>query len=175
MTDVHPRSEAMDALRRFATRDFRGWSGLQPRTTLHDIAAAFEVDDVPQPALLGSELRQAGWVTVAADGFPAGIRVWLDEMDVVLLEGEDPDLPGGLQPLLDELGEPEARLDSYLGTLPLEGSEWVYPTRGLALYVNPENMLLLRVAGYAPASLDEYERRLRLDLEMRRLPPRRER
>src|SRR5712691_11114765 len=154
MTSDHLRPEALDPLRRFAARDFRGWSGLDPRTMLHDVAAAFEVDDVPQPAVLGSDDREAGWVTVEAQGYPDGIRIWLDEMDVVLLDGPDPELSGALQPLLDELGEPEARLDSYLGTFRLADSEWVYPARGITVYVNPENMLFLRVAAYAPTTLD---------------------
>jgi hypothetical protein len=170
MAHDHLRLEALEPLRRFAARDFRGWSGLHQPTMVADVAAVFEVDDTPQPALLGSEGRAAGWLTVEAEGYPEGIRVWLDGIDVVLLEGPGVALPDGLQPLLDELGEPDARLDSYLGVFRLEGSEWVYPSRGLSLYVNPENMVLLRVAGYAPATLDDYERRLRLDLEMHRLP-----
>src|SRR5262245_16483738 len=150
MTSDHLRPEALAPLRRFAARDFRGWSGLDPRTMLHDVAEAFEVDDVPQPGVLGSEERAAGWVTVAAGGYPEGIRVWLDQMDVLLLDGPDPELPEGLPALLDALGEPEARLDSYLGPLRVEGGEWVYAARGLTVYVNPENMLLLRLAGYGP-------------------------
>jgi hypothetical protein len=174
--DPQHSSQALDALRVFVARDFAHWAGLAPGTTVGDVAAAFEVDDTPQPALLGSEDRAAGWVTVEADGYPEGLRVWLDETDVALLDGPDVELPGGaadLAPLLAQLGEPAARLDSYLGTYRIEGSEWVYPARGLTVYVNPENMLLLRVVGYAPTDLDTYERRLRIDLEMKRLPPRR--
>lgn len=159
-------------LRRFAARDFAGWSGLVPHTTVADIAAAFEVDDTPQPATLGSEHRAAGWATVAAGGYPDGIRIWFDGIEVALLDGPDPELPGSLETLLGELGEPEARLDAYFGTLLLKGSEWVYPARGLTVYVNPANMLLLRLVAYAPASLDTYERHLRLDLQVTHLPRR---
>jgi len=174
MTNDLLRPEALEPLRRFAARDFLGWSGLHPSTMVADVAAVFEVDATPQPAVLGSDQRGVSWTTVAADGFPEGIRVWLDGVDVVLLDGPGAALPDGLSPLLDELGEPEARLDSYLGVFRIEASEWVYPGRGLTLYVNPENMVLLRVAGYVPTTLDEYERRLRIDLEARRLPRRRD-
>lgn len=175
MTNEHP--DALDALRRFAARDLAGWRGLAPGTTVGDVAAAFEVDDTPQPARLGSEERVAGWVTVEADGYPEGLRVWLDGTAVALLDGPDAELPGGAEALADvlaELGEPAARLDSYLGVFRLDDSEWVYPQRGLTLYVNPENMLLLRLVGYVATDLDTYERQLRIDLEMKRLPPRQE-
>jgi hypothetical protein len=166
-----------DALRRFAACDLEGWPGLPASTTLRDVAAVFEVgDDEPVGGLLGSDDREAGWIAVAAAGYPdGGIRVWLDDDEVVLLDGADPELPDGVQPLLDDFEAPEAQLASYLGTFRLDGSEWVYPQRGITLYVNPETMAPLRVAAFVPTTLDVYERELRLDLEMRRLSLRRDR
>lgn len=174
MTTSAAGGSATDALRRFAARDFAGWAGLAVGTTVADVAAVFEIDDVPQPATLGSQRREAGWVTVEAAGYERGIRVWIDAREVVLLDGPDPELPKGLFSLLEQLGQPEVRLTSYLGTLPIEGSEWVYPSRGIAIYLNPETMLPLRIAAFVPTTLAIYEARLRLDLETRRLPlPRR--
>lgn len=174
MTASAAGSPATDALRRFAARDFAGWAGLAVGTTVADVAAVFEIDDVPQPAILGANRREAGWVTVEAAGYERGIRVWIDASEVILLDGPDPELPEGLMALLEQLGQPEVRLMSYLGTLPIEGSEWVYPARGLTLYVNPDTMLPLRIVAFVPTTLVIYEARLRLDLETRRLPsPRR--
>lgn len=170
MTNPQSPRPATDALLRFAARDFEAWAGLAEDTTVADVAETFEVDDAPQPATLGAEHRAVGWLTVAADGYPGGIRVWLDGTSVVLLDGPDPELPAGLEAFLHELGDPDVRLDSYLGTLPIEGSEWVYPSRGLTVYLNPENMVILRLAAYVPTTLDEYEARVRMDLQTKRLP-----
>ena len=46
--------------------------------------------------------------------------------------------------LLGALGEPAARLNSFRGTFEVEGNEYVYPGRGLALYVDPAADMPLR-------------------------------
>jgi hypothetical protein len=166
-----PHSNAQAALRAFARRDFHDWRGLAPNTSLGETAAIFEVDDDWRGvAKLGSDRREATWVSAQVEGYEKAVRVWLDEALVLLIDAESPTLLTGLPMLLRAIGTPEAKLDSYLGTFPLPESEWVYPGRGLTLYVNPENGILLRLAVFAPATLDVYRRRLRLDLQMRRLP-----
>jgi hypothetical protein len=162
---------AQAALRTFARRDFRDWRGLAPDTSLGDAAAAFEVDDDWRGSgKLGSDRREATWVSAAIEGYEEAARVWLDESLVLLIDAESPTLTTPLPVLLEAVGTPEAKLTSYLGTFPIPESEWVYTGRGLTLYVNPENGILLRVAVYTATTLAVYRERLRLDLEMRRLP-----
>jgi hypothetical protein len=163
-------SSPQAALRAFAGRDFRDWRGLAPNTSLTDVAAVLEVDDWSGAGSLGSERREATWVNAAVEGFEHAVRVWLDENLVLLLDAESPTLATELPDLLRALGTPEAKLDSYLGTFPIPESEWVYPGRGLTLYVNPANGILLRLVVFAPTTLEVYRQHLRLDLQMRRLP-----
>lgn len=162
-------SSALTALRALARRDFLDWRGLAPETSLADVAAVFPVEDDWRGAgHLGEEGREMSWLSVEAEGYPQGLRVWLDQDRVVLIDAESPALSTGLPALLRAIGEPEARWEAYLGTLLIPGSEWVYPGRGLTLHVNPENGILLRLLAYAPTTLEGYRRRLRLDLQRRR-------
>lgn len=169
--DDSRRRSAQAALRAFARRDFHDWRGLAPDTSLSDAVAVFEDDDDWRGAgKLGSERRASRWASVAVEGYEKGVRVWLDEDLVILIDGESPTLATPLPVLLQDIGQPEAKLDSYLGTLLIPESEWVYAGRGLTLYVNPENGILLRVAVFVPTTLDDYRQRLQLDLQTRRLP-----
>ena len=162
------------ALQRFASRRFADWNGLAPGTRVDDVAAALDLDrGWHGTGALGSERRPTDWLSAQAEGFPKGVRVWVEGESVRLLDAEGVALSDTTDALLDSLGAPEAELESYLGTLPIAKSERVHPARGLTVYLNPENRLLLRVAAYAPCSLDEYLCGLRLDLRMVRLPPRR--
>jgi hypothetical protein len=156
-----------EALRAFAARRFADWRGL-PACTLADIRRHFELlDDEPHPGQLGR--RAASWTAMTVEGYDEPVQLWFDEQHVLLLLAEYPELPDW-PALAKKLGEPAAKLDSHLSTLLIPGSEWVYPGRGISLFVNPENMALLRVAVYAPATLAEYEAGLRLRFKQRRLP-----
>jgi hypothetical protein len=164
-------SSAQAALRALACRDFLDWRGLAPETSLADVAAVFPIEDDWRGAgHLGEEGQEVSWLSAEAEGYPQGIRIWLDQDRVVLIDGESPELSAGLPALLQAIGTPEARLDAYLGMLLIPESEEVYPGRGLTLHINPENGILLRLLAYAPTTLEDYRRRLRLDLQRRRLP-----
>lgn len=168
------QASAEPALRKFIERSFHAWDGLAPGTSLADIAAVCDVDQGWRGSgVLGEERRPAEWVNAELDGYDEAVRVWLEGDTVLLMDVESPPIAGEPAALLAQLGPPQATLDSYLGTFLLRGSEQVWPRRGLTLYVNPENGLLLRLAVYAPTTLAAYRRSLRLDLEMRRLPSRR--
>jgi hypothetical protein len=167
------QSTAEAALQAFARRDLCDWRGLAPETSLADVAALFKVDEETRGrSQLGSERREAIWMSAMVEGYESGMRVWLDADDVLMLDAQYPQLVTDAPTLLHSVGEPEAKLDAYLGTFLLPGSEWVYPARGLTLYVNPENLVLLRLVVYVATTLDNYRQRLRLDLQMRRLPRR---
>jgi hypothetical protein len=156
-----PDRSSRDPVSAFALRDLRGWRGLAPGTSLADVGAVLAVDpDFDGAAPLGSRYERADWVAATGDGFPDGVRVWLRGDRVVLLDAQRMELPGQ-DALLAELGEPEARWDASLGPMPVAGSEWVYPARGLTLFLDPGGPRVDRVLGYAPTTLDAYAAALR--------------
>jgi hypothetical protein len=170
-------SSRSDTIGVFARRDLVLWYGLPMSTSVDDVADILDVDRSWHGAgFLGSDKRSARWLSAAAPGFEQGIRVWIDDAQVLLLDAPSLTLADGvdIDVLLRGLGKPTAELESYLGTLAIARSELIYPERGLTLYVNPQNAILLRAVAYEPCELDHYVRRLRLDLRVRRLPHRRQ-
>jgi hypothetical protein len=165
-----PRSVA-DPLVAFAHRDLSGWRGLAEGTTLADLKALVEVDEgFAGRAQLGSGYVPTDWVAAVVDGFPDGIRVWLREGIIVLLDAQRFSLRGSLEDLLAERGEPAARWQASLGPLPLAGSEWAFPESGLTLYLDSKAAWLDRVLAYPPTTLNEYEAELRPHSEIRPFP-----
>lgn len=163
---------ALPPLQAFANRTLRSFTGLASPTSLDDVAGVFDLDrSWHGQGVLGSAGHRTDWFSATANGFARGIRVWVADGAVVLIDAADVSLPEALPSLLDALGEPDAKLDSFLGTLEIRGSEYVYAGRGLTLYVNPATAMLLRIAGFTATSLDDYQRNLRLDLRMKLLPP----
>lgn len=93
-----------------------------------------------------------------ADGFSDLPRAWLDGEQVILLDVDEPALaasPAGL-------GPPDTRLDYPWDVFVLPDAEWVYASRGLSIAVNPDNGIVLRIAVFAPTTVDTYRRTLRL-------------
>jgi hypothetical protein len=159
------------ALRIWADRDFRRWRGLPAGCSLTDVTSVFPLlNDGVGMSILGEQ--NADFRMVMVDGYDSPVRVWSNDDHVLMLDVEFPQLSTSLDALLAELGEPEARLDSFLSTLRLEQSEWVYPSRGLTLFINPDNDVLLRLAVYSPTTLDAYKKELLMNLRTRRLPRR---
>ena len=163
--------KATDVLKTLAALELGQWPGLCENILLDDARAIFSIDDQWHGSgRLGSESRRIDWYPVSAEHFPEGLRLWVSDDHIVFIDAVRPELSGGLDELLLALGQPLERLTSYLGTLPIENSEWVYPERGLTLFINPANHRLLRIAVYRPTGLQEYCKFLRLDLQRVRLP-----
>ena len=102
------------------------------------------------------------WCAAAQGCFEEGVRWWLGSSGAIeVVEGSLPASPRGDPVVAPVLGEPAVRLDTMLDVLVLAGGELVYPERGLAVRVNPENGLLLGLVGFAPTTVADYVRRLR--------------
>ena len=161
----------IDVLDALTSLDFEHWTGLVQGTTLEHVRQLFDVDEEWRGAgRLGNEGIKVEWYSVEAKGYPDGLRLWFGGNSLLVADARRPELPEGVNALLAALGPPEARLDSYLETLQIEKSEWVYADRGLTVFVNPSNCRLLRIAVYRPVSLVEYRKALRLNLKRVRLP-----
>jgi len=89
---------------------------------------------------------------------------------LILVDGMTPELDGGADPLLADLGTPATRLDGDFGTLPISQGEWLYPEHGITLFLNTTSDKVLHLALYAPTTLDVYLGSLRPPLAKRPLP-----
>ena len=152
------------ALKSFVWPHLENWKGLSPECTVAAVSEAWSyVDDGwRESGWVGDEdePRALTWFSAAGEGFPDGVRVWLDGPHVVMLEAQVLGDASHLQALVAKLGRPAAKLDAFFD-IKMKKSEWVYPERGLTLYVNPENHVLLSAVGYAPTTLKNYLRTLR--------------
>lgn len=164
---------ASDALRRFAAAELDGWEGLPTGLSLADAGVVLPLEEGSAGrGFIGDDRLPARWVSAPSSLFAGGVRVWHDGADVLAIEARDPFAAGGEPLAAPEPGEPEARLDTYVGRLRLEGGELVYAARGLALRVNPENGVLLGAVAFAPTSVGEYRSRLRPQVDRQQLLPR---
>jgi hypothetical protein len=68
--------------------------------------------------------------------------------------------------LLADLGEPEAKLDAYFGTLKRPEGEWVWASRGIAIWKSGDSVFHLAL--FTPTSVENYKATLSPDLRKRR-------
>ena len=148
------------------------WRGLPPGCAPDELAPAIRDLD-PSPAMADLGLRKAFHRTGALGASGAPVQVWTttDEAEVLMLAFEPAAfLPTGAA-ALERLGEPEQRLDNARGGARLAGSEWAYPARGLAVFVDPDTDEAWRAALFRACTPEEYEEEFRVHLLERRMPP----
>jgi hypothetical protein len=169
MGQNRPDNRDLDAvLATFETRDFRNWHGLVP-CTIDDLTARYKLT-VPGASngRLGRAWKPMQYSMLDVSGYIEPVSVWFNERRVVLLEAEYPEVVPNVAATLQALGTPDARLDVHWRSLKLVHGQLVYASRGLALYINPENQVLLRLAAFEPTSIDIYNDQLMLDLGEKR-------
>jgi hypothetical protein len=164
--------DAAAARRAIESRELVDWRGLPAGLAPHELFPDLPPDQSGWARRsLGAEFAPADFAVLELDGY---YRPTVSSRDgiVVMFDGMNPELPGGLGPLSADLGRPAAMLDYSSGTLPVKAGEWPYPERGISLFVNTTAARLLHIALYAPTTLDDYERRLRPHLGKTRRPSR---
>jgi hypothetical protein len=153
-----PTPMTCDAARRaIETRRFVGWRGLPTGCT------PTELFDVPADAPYGYRrlgAREARQRLLDLPGYYRPLVTVRDDV-VVLFDGMNPALDAALPALLEDLGEPAAKQDFDHGTLAIPRGEWIYPERGITLFVDTDARALVHVAVYAPTSLATYLDELR--------------
>ncbi len=154
------------------TRDFVGWHGLPDLCNPGELFDNFPADlskKATRP--LGKSFKPAVSVTLDIAGYYRPTANMRDDV-LILFDGMNPELAGGFARLHADLGEPAARLDWFYGTLEMPTGEWVYPERGITVFLDTEADKALHIALYPCADLDAYISTLRPDLQTRRLPRR---
>jgi hypothetical protein len=154
--------------------DLRGWQGLAPDLTLAGLTSAFPPDsDWSGSAQLGRHHRQASYRWIRVPGTGTTCRAWFVGERVILLDIANPSVTVHLDELTDIFGEPEASLDTWQGTLPMPAAELVFPSHGIAVFVNRDTETIWHLALFPPLTLESYEDDLRIGLQTRRHQPRR--
>ncbi|WP_372529055.1 hypothetical protein [Piscinibacter sp.] len=151
------------ALTAFMQRRLADFAGLPPNARIDEARRVLGLgaDDEGRGSV-GSARHEAQWQSL--DEQP--LVLWHRAKELVLLDFEGPfdDLD-----VLGPLGAPAARLDVNWGMASLPEGEWVYPERGVAVVVSPQG-LALRLIGFAPVSLEAYQRDLRRNPKPRPMP-----
>lgn len=157
------------AIRIFAAREFGKWTGLPASCTLDAVTQHMPLlNEGVGLARLGRTKRQ--FRMLVAQGYEHPVRVWLDGPRVLMLDVQTPKFSSDVAVVLNELGEPEAKLDYMWGTLPIAEGEWVYSQRGLSLFVAPAGVAIFHLAAFSPATLDGYVENYRLHLGKKPFP-----
>lgn len=164
-------SGCRDALVALQQHGVAAWRGLPTGCAPDELAPAIRDAD-PSPGMADLGLRKAFFRSgiLAPSGAPVQVWSTTDEREVLMLAIEAPPfLPTG-QSATDQLGDPDARLDTARGTVPLAASEWLYAGRGLAVFVDPDSDAVWRTTLFRPCTPAEYEDEFRVELRERRFP-----
>jgi hypothetical protein len=150
-----------EALSAFARRQYGDWKGL-PACTLAQLTASFPL--LNQGIGTGRLFdRPAEYRMVTVEGYPRPVRAWFSGDRLALLDAEYPDASKTLAADFERLGEPELKLDSHWDIHLLAQGEWIWASRGLSALVNPGNRVVLRIRAFAPVSLEQYQKYLRIE------------
>ncbi len=156
-------------LTQFAHKELTALRGL-PSCTPEDVARVLTPLGSPNRGRLGDPSREMELRRYQVPAYSEPVRGWFTGGKLVLLDVEYPEPTQGWQELTRELGEPDGKLDFAWHIHSLENAEWVYAQRGLAVVVKPDPGLILRVAAFAPTTLDGYRSELRFISKYREEP-----
>ena len=150
--------------------DFVGWQGLPDSCSPSDILDSFPTDLSEKPTrLLGASFNPAVTVLLNLDGYYRP-TVSIRNNTIILFDGMNPKLLDGFTPLRENLKEPDVRLNWFYGTLEIPNGEWVYPKRGITIFLNTSFDKVLHIALYKSTNLADYLSNLRPNLRKRPLP-----
>jgi hypothetical protein len=159
-----------NARQTISSLDLRAWQGLPTRCD-------WQVWTGPLPSdwrevyarPLGSSARPAHQLDVAVPGYQHP-HLYFVAGEAVLFEALVGPALEAFPELLKELGTPAAQLDWDFGTLPLPRAEYVYPARGITLFLNTDQDRALHIGLYAPTTLEAYLEQLRPRFGSQRRP-----
>jgi len=153
---------ATSPLHALAAAELGGWSGLPPDLTVEEAGAELVVAaDVAGSARVGAARIPVCWLAAESSVYTGGLRLYVENDRVLVVEGRDPVARSGEPVHAPELGEATLVLDALVGPLRLPGTELVFPERGLAVQLSSGDLELRAVLGFAPTTADEWLERLR--------------
>lgn len=150
--------------------DYQDWMGVNGDCDWGSWTGTLPSDwrEVPFRSL-GTEFVHGHRIILDLEGYNRP-SLYFAKGQMVMFEARSPELAGELKDLIAHLGEPAAKLDWDFGTLPMPKGEWIYPDRGITLFLNGEQETLFHIAVYASTNLETYLARLRPSFLKKRLP-----
>jgi hypothetical protein len=149
-------------------RRFTGWRGM-PSSCTAEALFGKKLDDEWGSRPLGASFEKARSRVLELAGYDSALG-YVREDHAVLFDGMNPQLDGGWPALATDLGKAESTLDWVAGTIAMPKGELVYASRGITIFLNPENNWVFYVTVYAPTTVEDYAKRLRPAREKRPLP-----
>ncbi|HEX4453518.1 MAG TPA: hypothetical protein VH143_21755 [Kofleriaceae bacterium] len=133
-----------------------------PACTLGDATAALGALAGARDATgsLGTEHVQVKWRAIESGIAGDRLRLWHDGANVVAVEIESPRPAGGWSALRATLGAPDAKLSYWDGVVESKDGQWVYATRGVAVFTALADTELARVVAFPPTTVATYQARL---------------
>jgi len=154
-----------DVIRLIRARDFRVWTGLTEDCTPDRLAKGLPRSNPNEGARqLGSDAIDVTWWPAEVAGYREPLEVQLAQSLVVRIDGVGPELAEGLPAHLEALGEPAGKLPYWDSTKKLADGEWVWPARGIAIYLGADPRFVRRVALFRATDLATYQRLLQPSL-----------
>lgn len=141
------------------TRNPSAWNGLPAECKAIELFDGIPADVADRPRrLLGT--RTATWVILQLGGYYRPKASFVDGA-FVMFDAMNPELAVKGPELLKEFGAPAARENWWYGTLEMKRAAYVYPKRGITLFMNSETGRVLHVALYHPTNLAGWNSQLR--------------
>jgi hypothetical protein len=143
---------------------------LPPNCTVADTTRAIDALAKAHDALgaLGSDRVQVRWRAIETGIAGDRLRLWHDGEHVLAVEVEAPRPVGGWDALRAAIGTPDAKLAYWDDVVESKDGQWVYPTRGLAVFTMLADTEIARVVAFPPTTVATYRARLARGIE----PPR---
>ena len=149
------------------TRELKGWTGL-PAGCSSDELFGVPFDEASWGLLPLGEAHQPSRTRLLELGGYYRPIARVRDAKVVMFDAMNPSLSMDWAALAPTLGAADAIEDFTFSGVVMPRGEHIYASRGITVFVNPENQRIVYVALYAPTSVDVYRRSLRPDLDKQR-------
>jgi len=168
MTSSHPCATAWQAIKAL---EFRDWYGLPMECTYGDLESEFKRfrDEYGQGGL-GRKHVITRYRIHLAEGYAHHLKEYFRQEHIALIQIEYPALPYAAADLLQRLGPPEFELDYHREVMPVPKGAWVYPARGLTLFLDAGRSAIMGIGLFHPCHLAEYLDDIHPDTRMSELP-----
>lgn len=161
--NMESRLTCEEALILFTNKEFEQWHGLPSECQISDIFSLFKsITEDASVGKLGSEYIPSFYKVYVLENYNEPIQVWFKDNAILKIEAKYPQLSANqYQAITKALGEPTDKLDYYFDILMIPNGEWVYPKRGISLFLNADGTGLVNLSVYHPTSLETYKRNIR--------------